>query len=426
MVINNKHIYQNFKQIMKLFLKQHIEILFHLNSNTFQYPFNFKNFVNENYIKRTVIQKLVLWYAIVLVLILSNILNSKLVTIYENATCINNSSKILLMACATIILLEFFWLITLKQLSCNKYRPLFLFDEYFHLLDNDFKLINVSKFIYFFNIVYFCKNLYFKFIMVILYLNTGNLIFFTFWFFCHKLINIFEFFLYIYLITVLNFVGGYCIFFTTSFYLNIIFMTKIFKYKLKLCQITLRKLILTNNNLKTYVFNFQFLTLHRHLNMFNVFTSRYIWLCDILFKISFSLTTSSLLLQKNSKSNSTFFKIAILFMYFVGYGCLNVSLIYLASFPSESLKMYKIYNKLLFTNNVKYRLRKNKCLFSVYNHLKNVKICFCFDSMIQILGKNKFSFSYLSCYLLTYLFVAENVIGNIYFVMLVCNYFKKI
>ena len=170
-------------------------------------------------------------------------------------------------------------------------------------------------------------------------------------------------------------------------------------------------------------FTREYKALHRELNMFSLFTSNFYFFWDVSFKIVSSIFFVIFLLQTDTNFKSAYAQISISLVLFGAYFGMNTSMLYLAYFPNQNLKLYKMYYKMKFSEKSLNKNCKNKKVlrknFSINKNFSVVKHNFKVDSMIAFLSNNKMSFSYASFFPITKFCTAENIIANLYIIILI-------
>ncbi len=238
-------------------------------------------------------------------------------------------------------------------------------------------------------------------------------------------------------------------FFNTIFFIDLFFTVKLLRCSFKkFTEMLIMALSLNRWKKKFYVnlFAVKYLKLHRQLQQFNVFSSTFYLYMDACVKLASVIVFAIFLSHSETvkSTNSSFLSHALQkLLHFIAitvpYLALNVSMLYLAFFPTQNSKIYKLYNKVtmfyfttLITKTrvncvqqcnqnvlvIKQTLKTNEILCAKLYDLKfGLKI----DAMVAFLSSrnNKMSFSYASFFPITKLCTAENFVANLYLMILV-------
>lgn len=426
MIRKNNLKLESLNQIMNLQTTHFIELLFNLKPISFQYPFYWSNYFSfTTDLTVFALKKTFLWSTILLQLY-NFLFPTAIVRIVESSLGINiHIDKLFGLAGLTNILLEHLSFTALhKLLTTTKYAPLTLCYDYSVSLDSTIDSNYSIKLIFWYTKTYSVAMWYLKFVKMFLFLCGFSFVFNSVKFFLEGLIDVPELTFHIYFSLADCYVSTFCLIFGAFIFVDLFFTVKIFKYKLRKAKKHLKMAPFVGKKRSAHQFTRQYMALHRELKMFNLFTSNFYFFWDVSFKIASSIFFAIFLLHTDTNFKSAYAQISISIVLFGAYFGMNASMLYLAYFPNQNFELYKMYYKMAFTarswknNHLNKKILKNMFLTNLnWSEMKhNLKV----DSMIAFLSNNKMSFSYASFFPITNVCTVENIIANLYIIILIC------
>lgn len=461
----------NLQHITKIQTRNFITLLFQLNPNHFMYPFKFLDyfFATENSntvftikspknlirILFTILRKTVIWSTIAFQLInyfcpeafFYNEMLDKAIGIRQY------SDKASGVGAFTNCFLEILTLYASKELfTTGMYPPLKLIKEFSSSLHLTVDRLQAKTLIAWYSNIYLTGLMYRKSVQLCLFcLLYPWIAFYSALFYQEKLISTLEVLLYNFFTLVGCHLGVTTLSFNTFFFIDLFFIVRIFKYRLQKASTQLKITPFFTGQTKKRVQQFacKYLDLHRQLQQFNVFTSTFYLYMDasvklasaVVFAIFLSQSTETIKFKlANSQSSYVTQKVLHVIAILVPYLGLNVSMLYLAHFPTQNLKLYKLYyrktltfltlnetssKKLNVHNNAAKNMSSDDKTFKnneiLFFKMNSINFALKVDSMVAFLGScnNKMAFSYASFFPITKLCTAENVIANLYLIILV-------
>lgn len=330
---------------------------------------------------------------------------------------IANYSRFSLMMTSAFILMEHICYTQVKEMIPTENKTLSLIKEYLDKLDTDLARKQINYLLNFFNKKYPLLKIY----ITLVFSSLSSFFFLLAYQFAKSYftynIKLWRLPIYILVAAWSNFQGIVIHIFGITISLHLYFIIKIFKFKLANCEEWLKQYSVSENRLYFNKFNQTYITLHRSLNMYNVFCSKFTYMCDLALKLSGSITFSVFYLEGNFQKNQLAMGIAGLFV--VSYIAIQLVYTIFAYFPEKNLAIYKSVssiNAIHFCafNNLKKVKDQNSTLYK-----KNLRHFMRVNSMVQMLAVNQtFGFTYSSYFLILKKTVVDKIFSNFYFLLL--------
>lgn len=328
------------------------------------------------------------------------------------------------MATSTFLIAELTWLAAFTEHFAGKNKALDLIYELSSSLERDLTSGQQERQIRWFNRAHFFIGWYVKSnyagILSQMFMIWG--IIFRSWYIKGS-ISLLEVPLYLFLSASSNHLGAFAIVFSTFLINDLFFMIGVFKCKLDRCWRLLRTLLLSNNSINNshyalHCFDHQYGDLHRQLNMYNCFASKFIYMSNMIVKVAANITFTILLSQGNLASN--YIGLVIIFCYIFGYFSLQLVFLILAYFPGQNLLVFKAVSgfsahQALLTATVNERYNSYP---SNRINRSNLKYLLKLNNLTHFLTNNQFGFTYSVFYLVQKWDILDNTFYTFYLLLL--------
>lgn len=341
---------------------------------------------------------------------------------------VSHYDRFSLMATTSFIFLEYLWSGAFDKTVQRKdnYAPLDLLYEYEEKLDTEIDPLTKRHLLLWYSKAHWVVITYLHFVWSAIAVQC---MYITVLIVQHGLVNcdnpevqtwIPLYLLYIFFAVNSNFLGAYSVVISSTFYTDLFFLVKIFKYKLVKCFACLQVLRQSLNPVYLHRFDHGYMSLHRQLNGYNDFTQKLIYICDLIFKCAGSITFSFFAAQRGAEKNRSIV-LLITVMFIVSYAGLQLVFTYLAYFPEENLRAFKAVSSISARNGVRAvhntQYRSNGS-YLLYNGNNSIRCLSKINIQTQFLANNKFAFTYTSHYCIQKIKIIENVFANFYFFIL--------
>lgn len=331
---------------------------------------------------------------------------------------VSDFSRFSLMMTSCYFLMEYIWYTQFMEMLSGENKSLSLVKEYSYKLDSgsDLSRSQINLLLTFFNRQYPLLQMYLILVFGGLGFFFGLLVYqFVKSHFTYN-VKLWNVLVYILAAAYSNIQGIVVHVFALLFVLHLSFMIKIFKCKLINCEEWLKMYSQSGSKVHFIKFNLTYIILHRSLNMYNVFCSKFIYMCDLACKLGGSITFSVFYAEGNLQKNQIGMTMVALFA--VSYLAMQLVYTIFAYFPEKNLAIYKSLSSLnayhfCATNSLKKKQSQNSMF-----HRENLRHFLRVNSLIQTLAKNRFGFSYSTHFLILKTNVVENAFANFYFLVL--------
>ncbi|KAH9404149.1 ABC protein, sub ABCG [Tyrophagus putrescentiae] len=328
------------------------------------------------------------------------------------------------MATSTFLIAELTWLAAFTEQFAGKNKALDLIYELSSSLERDLTSGQQERQIRWFNRAHFFIGWYVKSnyagILSQMLMIWGIIL--RSWYIKGS-ISLLEVPLYLFLSASSNHLGAFAIVFSTFLINDLFFMIGVFKCKLDRCWRLLRTLLLSNNSINNshyalHCFDHQYGDLHRQLNMYNCFASKFIYMSNMIVKVAANITFTILLSQGNLASN--YIGLVIIFCYIFGYFSLQLVFLILAYFPGQNLLVFKAVSgfsahQALLTATVNERYNSYP---SNRINRSNLKYLLKLNNLTHFLTNNQFGFTYSVFYLVQKWDILDNTFYTFYLLLL--------
>lgn len=327
--------FQTLSQILNLQI-QHYFFLILRFKKCFQNYHQIKNdFLNKGNLKFCMIWTTLNWLHIVWVFLLIFHFFPEYTFVLQNAYGISNLAHFAQMMLTTYLLAEYVWFSLFKKMFFKQNKTTDLMYEYSLKLETELKQTQINYLLHSFNKQYSMIKIYF--INVFFWVNIFQLsivyVFVKFYFVCN--IKFWKLLFYLVVSVYPNVQGISFHVFAIVFFTHTFFMITIFKFKLINCEESLKKCLHLKIKSSFDKFCHDFVYLKRSINMYNVFCSKFIFICDLACKLGGSITFSVFYLEKNHQV--TKFTLIMSVMYFVSYFGVQFVFTIFAIFPEKKL-----------------------------------------------------------------------------------------
>ncbi len=338
------------------------------------------------------------------------------------AVGVSHYDRFSLMGTTSFLLMEYLWYEPFSRLMFDdsnrrrRYPPLELLYEYEEKLDAEIDAPTRRNFIRWYSRAHLAVITYLHCVWTGIAVQTAYMWWLVLRHFLHGHIGLFEVPLYIFLSSHSHFLGAFSVVISSTFYTDLFFLVKVFKYKLARCFTFLQMLRLSPQVNPFYLqrFDHEYMHLHRQLNGYNAFSQKLIYMCDLIFKCAGSITFSFFAAQQGEVKSSTTLMITTMFL--ISYAGLQLVFTYLAFFPEENLRTFKAVAGIAAKNSRNYCSQYGSHNSHSFN--SNIRPLLKLNMQVQFLAKNKFAFTYTSHYCIQKTNIIENVFANFYFLTL--------